>query len=192
MQLAEPNPHVRRFGSMEAGAQSRTDDGELAREAEPVRRWLIGFFRRRIREEEDVEDLVQDVFARIVSRNSETPVGNLGAYVLRTATSVLADRWRRRSTRRSDLHVLIDLDREGEDPLHPERLLCGREELHAATAALLSLPERTRTIFILRRLEGYSLGEIARHQGISVSAVEKHVAKAVDHLVAAREKRDAA
>lgn len=177
---------------MQASAGNRTVDAELERTAEPVRRWLMGFFRRRVREDGEVEDLVQDVFARIVSRNSETPVGNLGAYVLRTATSVLADRSRRRASRRADMHVAIDPESYAEDEFDPERLLSGKEELHAATSALLSLPERTRTIFILRRLEGYSMGEIARHQGISVSAVEKHIFKAVGHLASLREDRDAA
>jgi len=177
---------------MQASTESPTVDAELERAAEPVRRWLMGFFRRRVREDGEVEDLVQDVFARIVSRNSETPVANLGAYILRTATSVLADRSRRRASRRVDMHIAIDPEKFAEDEFDPERLLSGKQELHAATAVLLSLPERTRTIFILRRLEGFSMGEIARHEGISVSAVEKHILRAVHHLASVKEQRDAA
>jgi RNA polymerase sigma factor (sigma-70 family) len=164
---------------------------ELTREAEPVRRWLTGFFRRRVQDGDDVEDLVQDVFARIVARDSTAPVGNLGGYVLRTAISVLADRARRRNSRKAHLHVVLDTDRHGDDALDPERILSGRQDLHAATAALLSLPERTRTVFVLRRLEGWRLGDIARQLGISVSAVEKHMLKAVQHLGAQMEMRNA-
>jgi RNA polymerase sigma factor (sigma-70 family) len=49
---------------------------------------------------------------------------------------------------------------------------------------LLELPERTRQIFVLRRLEGLSYFEIGRRLGVSVSAVEKHMQRAVRHLAA--------
>jgi RNA polymerase sigma factor (sigma-70 family) len=171
--------------------KDQSSHAALAREAEPVRRWLTGYFRRRVRDHGDVEDLVQDVFARIVARDNGQPVENLAAYVFRTAASVLADRARRRASRHADLHVAFDSDQHGDEEIDPERVLGGKEDLNAATAALLALPERTRTVFILRRLEGYRHAEIARHLGISVSAVEKHMVKAVRHLGAEMEKRDA-
>ncbi len=176
---------------MEPQEGDEANRATLAQEAEPVRRWLSGFFRNRVRDDNDVEDLVQDVFARIVARDSTEPVGHLGGYVLRTARSVLADRARRRATRHADLHVELDADRHGDVEIDPERVLSGKEDLHAATAALLSLPERTRTIFVLRRLEGYRHADIARQLGISVSAVEKHMVRAIQHLGAEMEKRDA-
>jgi RNA polymerase sigma factor (sigma-70 family) len=176
---------------MESSDQHQARHAGLAAEAEPVRRWLTGFFRRRVRDDSEVEDLVQDVFIRIVARDSTTPVDNLGGYVRQTATNVLTDRARRRITRHADLHVGLDTDRHGEGGFDPERILTGKEDLHAATAALLSLPERTRVVFILRRLEGCRLGDIARQLGISVSAVEKHMVKAINHLGVEREKRDA-
>jgi len=162
--------------------RSLRQDGALAREAEPLRRSLTRFFRRRVRETADIEDLVQDVFTRIAGRDSTRPVENLGGYVYQTAASVLADRGRRRWARRADEHVEFDSDIHGEHDLDPERVLTGKDDLRAATAALLSLPERTRTIFILHRLEGYKHREIAAQLGISVSAVEKQIVRAVQHL----------
>jgi RNA polymerase sigma-70 factor (ECF subfamily) len=156
--------------------------GALAREAEPLRRSLTRYFQRRVRETADVEDLVQEVFTRIVARNDARPVGNLGGYVFQTAASVLADRGRRRSSRQADAHQEFDPVHHGDDELDPERVLSGKQSLRAATAALLSLPERTRTIFILHRLEGYKHREIAEQLGISVSAVEKQIIRAVQHL----------
>lgn len=176
---------------MERSGQDPSSHAALAREAEPVRRWLIGYFRRRVRNEGDVEDLVQEVFARIVARDSTRPVEHLGGYVLRTAASVLADRGRRAASRHVDLHVEFDEIRHGDEEIDPERVLSGKEDLHAATAALLSLPERTRTVFVLRRLEGHRHADIARHLGISVSAVEKHMVRAIRHLCTEMEKRDA-
>lgn len=154
----------------------------LAREAQPLRHALARYFGRRIQDGAEVEDLVQEVFARIVGRNSERPVENLASYVYQTAASVLADRARRRSVRRASAHVAFDAERDGGLDIDPERILCGRQDLDAAIAALLSLPERTRTIFILHRIEGLRSRDVAAQLGISVSAVEKHMMRAIRHL----------
>ena len=58
-----------------------------------------------------------------------------------------------------------------------------RQQLARATAVLLELPERTRVIFVLRRLEGMRLNDIAKRLGISVSAVEKHMQRAITHIM---------
>ncbi|MGH6911922.1 MAG: RNA polymerase sigma factor [Phenylobacterium sp.] len=165
------------------GRDDATDSGNaIAREAESLRQALAGYFRRRIADSSEAEDLVQEVFSRIVARDSPRPVEHLGGYVFQVAASVLADRGRRRGVRRADAHVPFDPDRHGEQDFDPERVLSGKQSLRAATAALLSLPERTRTVFVLHRLEGRRYREIAEQFGISVSAVEKHMVRAVQHL----------
>jgi len=161
----------------------------LARHAGPVRRWLTNYFRRRVRNDADVEDMVQDVFARIVARDSDEPVDHLESYVLKTASSVIADHSRRRTSHRANLHVAYDVEAHGDEEIDPHRVFSGKEDLRAATAALLSLPERTRTVFILRRLEGCRHRDIALRLGISVSAVEKHMVRAVQRLALEMEKR---
>jgi RNA polymerase sigma-70 factor (ECF subfamily) len=50
-------------------------------------------------------------------------------------------------------------------------------------AALLSLPELTRTVFVLHRLEGRKQREIALQLGISIKSVEKHMVRAGRHLI---------
>jgi RNA polymerase sigma-70 factor (ECF subfamily) len=172
------------------GAEGQRDGGEnLAARAGPVRQWLTRFFRRKVGDQADVEDLVQDVFVRIAARDETYPIEHLDGYVLRTASSVLADRSRQRSARRMDQHVAFNPDLHGEADVDPDRIFTGKEELHVAIAALLSLPERTRTVFVLRRLEGLKMAEIATRLGLSVSAVEKHLVRAVSHLQAEMEKR---
>lgn len=174
---------------MTIAGPSQAQRDMAAAEAAPVRHWLERFFERRIRNAWEVDDLVQDVFVRIAARDSTEPVQNLGAYVLRTAVSVLADRSRRWRSKRQDLHVAFDADQHGAEEFSPERVLEGRQELSAATAALLSLPERTRTVFILCRLDGMKQRDVAGQLGISVSAVEKHMVKAVRHLSSELESR---
>ena len=154
-----------------------------------MRGWLTRYFRRRVGNLAEIEDLVQDVFARIVARDSSEPVEHLGGYVLKTASSVFADWVRRRSSHAANLHVSFEPGLHGEGEVDPERIVGGKEELQAATMVLLRLPERTRTVFILRRLEGHRFQDIAAHLGISVSAVEKHMVRAIHQLSLEMEKR---
>jgi|tagenome__1003787_1003787.scaffolds.fasta_scaffold20200486_1 RNA polymerase sigma factor (sigma-70 family) len=162
----------------------RNDSSRLASDARPLGQALARYFGRRLRNPSDVDDLVQEVFARVVARDSTAPIEHLGRYVYQTAASVLTDYARRRSARRSDAHVTFEPELHGDVEFDPERILSGREEMRAATAALLSLPERTRTIFVLRRLDGVRAADVAAQLGISVSAVEKHMVRAVRHLSA--------
>jgi RNA polymerase sigma-70 factor (ECF subfamily) len=157
--------------------------GRLALEAGPLRRSLSAFFRRRIRETAEVEDLVQEVFTRIVARDSAHPVEDLTGYIFQIASSVLVDRGRRRRTRRAESHVEFDPELHAEPDFDPERLLSAREDLNKVMVALLSLPEQTRTVFVLHRLEGRKQREIAVQLGISVKTVEKHVLRAGRHLL---------
>lgn len=161
-------------------------EASLAEHSEPLRPQLLRFFRARVPDAAEAEDLVQEVFARIAARDSEEPIGHLGAFVFQIASNVLADRGRRRFARRADAHVAFEPDQHAEQDFDPHRILAGREELGAAISALLSLPLRTRTVFILHRLEGRKSREVAAQLGISVSAVEKHMVRAVKHLSRAR------
>lgn len=77
----------------------------------------------------------------------------------------------KRRSRREESHEEFDGQVHGDVDFSPERLLLGREMLARATAVLLELPERTRVIFVLRRLEGMRYLDIAARLGISVSAV---------------------
>jgi RNA polymerase sigma factor (sigma-70 family) len=170
----------------------QADRSTLAEEAGPVRSWLTRYFRRRVQDFAEIEDMIQDVFTRVVSRDSPEPIEHLGGYISKIASSVLADRARHRLSHGAGHHVEFDSELHGEDEIDPSRVVGGQEDLHAATAALLSLPERTRTVFVLRRLEGQKYGDIAKHLGISVSAVEKHMVRAIERLTLEMERRHGA
>jgi RNA polymerase sigma factor (sigma-70 family) len=170
-----------------AGDQEAADAKNLVSEAQALHGSLAHYFRRRVRDPAEVDDLVQEVFARILARSPGGPIENPAGYIFQTASSVLADRGRRRATRHADAHVSFDPERHAQADVDPSQILLCREDLHRATAALLTLPERTRAIFVLHRLEGQRYREIALAFDISVSAVEKHMMRAIQHLSASLE-----
>lgn len=168
---------------------------ELAHDAAPglaarsitLRGALARYFQRRLPGANDIEDLVQDVFLRIVKRGDNADLDRYEGYVFETAASVLKDRYRRRKVRAADRHLPFDPDLHAQTSLDPERTVLGQEALRSMTRVILQMPERTRTIFVLRRLEGLPHQEIARRLGLSLSAVEKHIQRAARHILSSGE-----
>ncbi len=166
----------------EVQLQRHEVDGEsaaleaLSRQFRPV---LLNYFQRRIGDPAESEDLAQEVFIRMLRRGHVAALEDVRAYLFETASSVLMDRLRKRTVRHSADHETFDSSAHGGEDFPSERVLIGRETLTRASRALLELPERARTVFVLRRLEGLRYRDIARRLGISVSAVEKHMARAI-------------
>jgi RNA polymerase sigma-70 factor (ECF subfamily) len=164
---------------------SDEDQAALERLSRHFRWPLLRYFRRRTKDTADLEDMVQEVFVRLIRRGGTSALAreNLSAYVFETASSVLKDRLRKHVTRHVEAHESFDNDKHSDVDFSPEHVLLGKERLVRATAVLLELPERTRVIFVLRRLEGMRFNDIAARLGISVSAVEKHMQRAITHLM---------
>ncbi len=155
----------------------------LARRFRDARWKLLGWIRRRVPDPVEAEDLLQDTFLRITQRDASEQVVHFEGYLYRTAESVLADRYRRRSVRRADAHVALEPDDHRAEDADALRALLAREKLRAVSASLMALPERTRAVFVLRRIEGLRYGEIATRLRVSLSTVEKDMARAIDHLM---------
>jgi RNA polymerase sigma-70 factor (ECF subfamily) len=143
---------------------------------------LISFFRRRCKNLAQAEDLAQDVILRTLDRQWGT-VEEAKGYVFRTAANLWCDQQRRQialggTELRWDENIVSDVS----GGISIERVLLSEEELHRVDAALLQLSERTRDVFVLNRLEQMKNSQIATMLGISESAVEKHMTKALAHL----------
>jgi len=143
---------------------------------------LRHFFRRRVREPEEVDDLVQEVLIRLLRRGRVADVIDLRGYLFQTAASVLTDRARKRRSHHAEQHEPFDQAQLEHEGFPADRVLIGEEMLTHTARALLELPERARTIFILRRLEGLRYQDIANRLGISLSLVEKQMARAAAYL----------
>jgi RNA polymerase sigma factor (sigma-70 family) len=156
----------------------------LGHQSQMLRGALTRYFARNGVDRSEIDDLIQDVFLRILKRGGTDGLENFGGYVFETAASVIKDRVRRRASRHADRHEAFDPDLHGGAALDAEHVLAGRQALRKTTTALMELPERTRQVFVLRRLEELSYKEISRRLGLPVSTLEKHMLRAVRHLLA--------
>ena len=142
---------------------------------------------------EDAEDLLQDLYIKLDSHHGG-PVDEPRAYLYRMAHNLLLDRRRSQSRRirreeewaGDGTGIISDLD----DRPSAEDTLIARERLDNMTAALNTLPERTRDIFRRFRIEEQTQKAIAEDLGLSKSAVEKHIYRAYRVVTAAREAFD--
>ena len=167
----------------QAGSQPEKGGGAILHELfDRYRPALYAYFLRRTRQPADAEDLTHDVFLRLSRLDPATEIHNIEAFIFRTAVNLLRDRARRDFAHRDVTEMLpTDPEPAAGEPT-PERVLEAKVELKRVMDALGALSEKTRHIFILRRLEQMKCEDIASFYGVSVSAVEQHITKALAHL----------
>lgn len=145
-------------------------------------RRLLGRLKRVAGTADDAEDLLQSAFLRLISYRHTAEVEKPEAFLVRTAINLGIDE-RRKLRHRLEIGGL-DLEAlEIADQAPPaDEVFDARTRLEGVKIALQQLPPRTLEIFLLRRVDGLRHREIANRLGITVSAVEKHVARAALHV----------
>ena len=136
---------------------------------------------RRGRTEHDAEDLLQEAWVRLACYEREHPVEKPEAFLMRAALNLSIDAYRLRQSHGEEVlledEVLVDLSPGA------EAVLLARERVARLSVCLSRLSDQTREIFLAHRIEGMTYQEIARQHQLSVSTVERHVAKALLLLV---------
>ena len=146
------------------------------REVLPLEAALTGYFRRNWRNENDVRDLVQDVYVHVCESARRELPRNARAFVFITARNILIDKFRNR--RVVPIETVGDLEAlaAASDQPGPDRDLISRDELRRLQQALESLSPRCREAVIYKQLEGLSRREIATRMGISEETVKEYLA----------------
>jgi RNA polymerase sigma-70 factor (ECF subfamily) len=151
----------------------------------PEVRVLLGKLRRLLRSRgrspHDIDDLMQEAFLRLQIYCRDRVVQHEEAFLVRTVLNLSAEQGRRASranvcTAGNDLSEIID------PGPHAEEILAGEQRLRRLEQGLQRLTPRSREVFLLHRSDGLSYLQIAEQLDISVSMVEKHVARAAFFL----------
>lgn len=143
-------------------------------------RELLGLWARRTGNRADAEDAAHNAVTRMLQTNTSA-VRDGRAYLSRSIANDLSGRYRREQERPTlALHELP----EAEHPTHHdvESAIQGAQLSRALTHALAELPAACQQVFAWHRLEGWTIPAIAQHMGLSVSSVEKYLARAIRHL----------
>lgn len=148
----------------------------FVREVLPLEAALVRFLRRGWRNENDIKDLRQDVYAEVYEAAKKEIPYPVKPFVFTVARNLLIDRARRSQV--VSIDAVADPDALGiaVDEPGPDRSVMARQELHQLQAALNRLPDRWRDAVIMRKIEGLSRAEIAARMGIAEATVSQHLA----------------
>lgn len=138
---------------------------------------LLTYVRRRIREPEQAEDIVQEAIMRVIEQERKQVIEQPLAYAFRVADSVIHGRARRVVPDGGP----VDVELACALPLADE-VLDYRQRFARFQGALVTLPPQRRAVFVERHLEGKSRTQIAEEMNISVEAVKKHLVRAMVDL----------
>ncbi|GAM97371.1 sigma factor of ECF subfamily [alpha proteobacterium U9-1i] len=179
------------FGSLEGRMGSSPQNALLEKLVERYRKPLLGFFARRVHDHAEAEEMTQEVFFRLAKRPDVLSEPTIEGYIFETAANLVRDRVRRNRVRNPEGQVqLEDIVELPSDEPSVERALEGRRRLRVLLDALSELSPKCRSVFLLHRYSGMPQSEIAKRFGISVSAVEKHMTRALLHVKKAMQDDD--
>lgn len=169
-------------------------DRWFAAEVQPhetvLRAWLRARFGGRL----DVDDLVQESFARVLAARRGAELRAPKAFLFTIARNLALDQLRRRGVFAPEPLVesgaLFVMDENGDVP----EAVAHHHDLLLLTEAIQSLPPRCQEIFTLRKIYGLSQKEIAAQLGLSTSTVSAQLAigldRCTDFFARARRERE--
>ena len=130
------------------------------------------------RRREDADDLVQETFLRAFAAETDTDIKNPKAFLVTVATNLALSHISKKSTTETDYLEDMGLSEAIEDSGQAagDEVMESRQKLLVFARAVSTLPPRCKQVFLMRKLEGLKLKQIATRLNLSVSGVEKHVA----------------
>lgn len=155
----------------------------LADQILPHERDLRAWLRRRLPRTLELDDIVQEAYAVLADLDEVSHITNPRAYLFTTAQSVVLQQVRRAQVVSFETVAELENLDAARDEFDPERNAVAGEELRRIASLILSLPEKCRHAFVLRKVHGLSQREIAGRMGISENTVEKHICKGLRVLM---------
>ncbi len=154
---------------------------------------LRNFIRRRVPDPRDAEDILQDVFYKLVEANRLLmPIEHVTGWLFRVARNRITDLFRKKKPESFSDSAVVPDDEHGEllqledllpsPDAGPEALYARHVLLDELELALDELPEEQREVFVAHELEGRSFKEMAAETGVSVNTLLSRKRYAVLHL----------
>jgi len=143
---------------------------------EDVRRYV--FYRSG--NDEIATDIAQDTFMRIWEKQMTIDPKLVKGLLFKIAGDLFVTHYRKEKVAFNFFNTF----QPNSKSTNPEDELNYQELQQAYDAALKSMPEKQRTVFLMNRIDELKYKEIADQLGLSVKAIEKRMSQALDHLKA--------
>ena len=187
------NDNIIDLASRERPGRRRLVEQLFDRHAKALRLFLLGWSVPR----EEIEDLVQELFTRLmgVDRLEEKmsdSTGSSRSYLLTMANNMVVDRQRKLQVRNAYAAAQREIEQERMDERTPERIVAAQLELEAMRSVIKDMRLNWRVAFVLQRFGNMSYEDIALHMGVTVRQVERYMVRAMRRIREARQKIKAA
>lgn len=147
---------------------------------------LASWLSKRVRNDEDANDLAQEAFLRMHKFQQSRELDNARAFLFRTANNLAVDQLRRDKVhdRYLSSEMLPEQSDEEDDKFAPsaERTVSAEQELGKIYEVVDRMPPKVRRAFLLHRGKDMSYSEIAAEMNVSTSMVEKYIIEALKLL----------
>ncbi len=140
---------------------------------------LVSFLRQRLRIADDAADVAQEAYIRMMQYEGSREVQSPSSLLFRVAINIANDLGRSEQVRHAADHCPVD-DLDIDSGLAtPERELAAAQDLDMLCQTIQQLPPKCQQVFLLSRVHCMTYPQIAKHCGISVKMVEKHISHAL-------------
>jgi RNA polymerase sigma factor (sigma-70 family) len=179
------------FTTAHATGQHAEQNRRISEVIQRERRRLFLFVRKRVDNEGDAEDILQDVFYELIEAyRLMKPIEQVGSWLYRVARNRIIDLFRKR---RPETLGEMALDRDTDEALLLEDLLpspdAGPDAMYARSmlleevdAALQELPEEQREVFVAHEMDGRTFKQLADETGLSINTLLSRKRYATLHL----------
>ena len=140
---------------------------------------LLSFLRQRLRTADDADDVAQEAYIRMLQYEGSREINSPSSLLFRVAINIANDVGRSEQVRHAADHCGVDGLEIDSGVATPERQVAAAQDLELLYETIEQLPPRCRQVFLLSRVHCMTYPEIARHCGISVKMVEKHISHAL-------------
>ena len=143
----------------------------------PHERVFLGVARRLTGDIEQARDLVHEVYARVLKADTWTRVQEPRAYILRAIKNLGLNQIQKSRVVTLQPYAVSETLSYADKAPDAQEALTHKEEIAALMRAIESLPPRCQTVIRMRKLDEMRPLEIAKALGITLSAVEKNLAR---------------
>lgn len=140
---------------------------------------------------DNAEDLVHDAYARVLKTPDYRTIVTPRGFVLTIVHKLALERLRRANVVRIDMFASLDTLGVADPAPDAFAVASGRSELQRMLDLIDALPAQCSRVLHMRKIQGMSPGDIADVLCISVSTVEKHIAKGLALITRARRDSEA-
>ena len=151
---------------------------------------LMSFIRPKVKNTEDAEDILQEVWYQFSSLTNLSEIVNVGGWLYRVTANKITDKYRKKKT--ENLEDFVYEDEDGtfsikdilllDDSAGPEVKMFQDEIWKKLFDALEELPEKQKLVYMENELNDKTLQQIADEQGENIKTIISRKNYAIKHL----------